>query len=109
MTILESNEVQIIKDFDELEYDLSSIGIPNLFLSIESSAVYFYNDMTDFYYEINLQQIEHILNNNNNIVLQDEDDRYVFDEGQSMIIKEVLHEYRNRLIRMVQEKENILD
>jgi len=88
------DEIQLISDFEEKDYDLTNIGAIGMHLSLEQNLIYFYSDITDFYYEVN--DIEKILNSNI-LLLKDEDDMFQFTEEQSLIIKEIFkNEYRGK-------------
>jgi hypothetical protein len=100
--------IDLIENFEELEYDLSGIGLQNLYLVFEYDIIYLYNNINDFYYELNLQIIDDILIRNNTITIRDDEYCIIFNEDQTDLIKNIFKdvldaEYRNRLASNVQE------
>lgn len=93
MNIEDFGEIKIITDFEEKEYNLKSIGFDNLFFVIEKEDIYFYSDITDFYYSLNGTQINKILSSDSNIIIQNEEDIFNFNKEQTMIIKDILNEW----------------
>ena len=96
-----NKDIEILSDFEEKEYDLSSIGIPNLFLVFEYTSIYFYSIDSDFFLGINSNFIDYLLTS---IVITLKDDEYsfTFSEEQSELIKNILRDvvdgnYRARL------------
>lgn len=99
-------DIKLVDDFEESEYNLTNIGLPNLFLVFEYDIIYFYNDSTNFYFEIDNKFIEAIMNTN--IIIRDEEVTIVFNEDQSEIIRNIFKDvidakYKGRLTKEVQE------
>jgi hypothetical protein len=90
------DEIKIISDFEEKDYNLESIGVIGLHLSFEQGLIYFYSDVNDFYYEIDFNEIQKLLNTDI-ITIRDEEECYNFTIEQSQIIKEIFqNEYRGQ-------------
>jgi hypothetical protein len=86
-------ELEIISDFEEMEFDLGSIGLVNFFLCIEQGLVYVYNTLSDFYYELSSIEIDTLIKTTaNTYVINDEGDIVTFNKSQLDIIKNLLLE-----------------
>jgi len=100
---MKENEFNLIADFEEQEYQLSSIGIKDLILVFEYDIIYFYSSTSDFYLEINIDFIDRVLSNEH-IILRDDMVVISFSVEQLDIIKNIFKDvvddnYRQRLIR----------
>lgn len=84
------NEISLITDFEESDYDLENIGLIGLHLVVEKDLVYFYNTETALYIELNKVQIQSLLINKN-IVIADDEESLIFTEEQSNIVKDILN------------------
>ena len=98
---MDTNALDIIIDFDEQEYKLDSIGILNICLVFEYDSIYFYATDSDFYFDVNNSFVDYIVDNNI-IVLKDDEYSFVFNEEQSILIKNIFKDivndnYRKRL------------
>ena len=93
-------DIKLVDDFEESEYNLTNIGLFNLFLVFEYDIVYFYNDSSNFYFEIDNKFIESIMDTN--IIIRDDEITIAFNEEQSEIIRNIFKEeidakYKRRL------------
>ena len=97
-------DIKLVDDFEESEYNLTNIGLSNLFLVFEYDLIYFYNDSSNFYFEIDNKFIENIMNTN--IIIRDDEVTIAFNEEQSDIIRNIFKDvidakYRGRLTKEI--------
>ena len=87
------NDIRIIEDKIEEDYDLTNLGLFGLHIVHEpvEELVYIYSTEDDLYYELSQEFINKILDKELITIITEDGENINFNEDQTKIIKDIIH------------------